>query len=108
MTPALKPISGGLGLGLMLAVSMTTLATAQTPISGHVTPSGAFDQEHLGPGGLHKCRAYKQVRHHSDEMQAKDHGQLTPGDTRRLIAELSRARHMPPAKLTPADCGVPL
>ena len=93
---------------LTLALGAARAASAQGPVSGHVSPSGEYDQERLGAGGLQKCTAYRKVRQHSDEMQAADHGVLSPGDTHRLMVELKQAKHMAPRKLTPADCGVPL
>lgn len=108
MRAAMKQALGAVTMAVALSTVSTGLAAAQGAIADHVTPSGAYDQERLGPLGMHKCRAYRKVRKHSDEMQAADHGQLSPGDTKRLMAELSHVRHSAPVKLTPADCGVPL
>ena len=93
---------------LVLATACAGVAAAQGAVAHHMTPSREYDQERLGSIGLAKCKAYKAVRRHSDEMQAADHGMLSPGDTRRLMAELTAAKHRPPVKLTPGDCGVPL
>jgi hypothetical protein len=83
---------GLLALAMFATAAGGAPALAQGAVANHITPS----------------REYDQLRAHSDAMQAADGGRLTPGDTRRLMAELAAARRTPPAHLTPADCGVPL
>ena len=86
------------------ATAATTSALAQPT----ALASGTWDRGHLGASGLEKCRAFRLVLKHTTEAQASGGGTITSGQANRLLAELNEAKQMPPASVTPFECGVPL
>ena len=67
-----------------------------------------WDLGHLGANGLEKCSAFRRVLKHTSALQTTGGGTITYGERARLDAELAAANKMPPAALTPMQCGVPL
>ena len=70
--------------------------------------SQAWDQAHLGAEGLVKCSALRKVLDRTDALQGDDRGPMAASQRTALVAELETAKAMPPASLTPFECGIPI
>jgi len=88
----------------MAATAGTAAQTAQPT----ALANGTWDRSHLGANGLQKCRAFRLVLKHTTEAQTAGGGSISSGQAHRLQAELNAAKQMPPAAVTPMECGVPL
>jgi len=84
--------------------AVTTTATAHPT----ALASGAWDRGHLGANGLEKCQAFRLVLEHTTQAQTSGGGSISSAQANRLQAELNAAKQMPPASVTPFECGVPL
>ena len=82
--------------------------TATQTSQPNALESGAWDRRHLGANGLLKCQAFRLVLKHTTEAQASEGGSISSGQANRLQTELKAAKQMPPASVTPFQCGVPL
>lgn len=87
-------------------LSLSSMAAAATP--NNQLRSRAWTLRHLGPNGLEKCRAFRTVVNNTMQLQKAGGGRISPVERKRLDAELSAAKAMPPRRLTPFTCGVPL
>ena len=65
-------------------------------------------QAHLGPNGMAKCRAFRNVMNDTQALQKIHHGSLPTAVRLRLERALKKAKAMPPSHLAPEACGVPL
>ena len=122
---------GGLPSGMMtMLVTSTLLAvvslgtigiivsrTAPRPARSHaiavadqsdVLRGRTWDEAHLGANGVEKCSAFRRVVEHTTALQSAGDGTISSRVRVGLDAELSAATAMPPAALTPRQCGVPL
>jgi hypothetical protein len=91
-----------------VSTSQNSPALQNAPASSNVLRTQAWDQAHLGPDGMKKCSAFRKVLQDSQEAQGRDNGTMSAAQRSRLSQELSEARTMPPAAVTPFKCGVPL
>jgi len=90
------------------AATSTPPPAAIAQIPQQPLTSRAWDRRHLGANGLEKCRAFRLVLKHTTVAQASGGGSISPGQANRLQTELNAAKQMPPASVTPVECGVPL
>ncbi len=67
-----------------------------------------WDLAHLGPDGVAKCDAFREIFQQTGRLQRGDAGKLPAVWRRDLVSKLAKAKAMPPRSLTPVKCGVPL
>jgi hypothetical protein len=83
-------------------------ATATQPSPPAALAGRVWDRGNLGASGLEKCAAFRQVLKRTAEAQAAGGGSISSDQANRLQTELNAAKRMPPASVTPLQCGVAL
>jgi hypothetical protein len=95
-------------LAIVVFVAASGLATQTAAANSDHLDNRDWMLSHLGAEGLRKCRVFKRILRQTQELQQTGHGAITGPERERLQQALDRAKAMPPAPLTPAQCGVAL
>jgi len=84
------------------------ISVIATPPNSDTLRRPTWDLAHLDANGLEKCSAFRRVVGHTTALQTAGGGTISSAARIRLDADLAAAKKMPPAALTPMQCGVPL
>ncbi len=90
-----------------VSASGQTAALTSAPRSTTLK-SPEWDQAHLGADGVEKCGAFRRVLNRVTALQGSGARAISASESTQLDTALNAAKAMPPASLTPAECGVPL
>ncbi len=105
---ALSALAAIVAIGVIWLVTARLFAARPAPGPPDTLPSRAQALRTLGPDAVQKCAAFRRLIDRTRRDQAGGGGDISASERKSLQDALEAAQALPPASLTPVQCGVPL